>query len=146
MFGVGASAHVGAFLEYKLARFGLPVRALADTHMGFMLGALLGKGDVAVGVSSSGSTIDVVDVIAAAKARGAVAVALTNRPRSRLSKISDYTLGAATPEDPLSGGLVASKITQLLVIDMLMATMTDRRPALARIVKATAEAIVRSSY
>lgn len=146
VFGVGASAHVAAFVEYKLMRFGLPARAVSDTHMGFMLSALLGKHDVSIGVSSSGSTIDVVDVIAAAKARGATAVALTNRPRSRLAKVSDYTLGAAMPEAPLSGGSVASKITQLLVIDMLMATMTERQPSLGRTVKATAEAAVRSSY
>ncbi len=146
VFGVGASAYVAGLLEYKLARFGLPAHALSDTHMGFMLGALLRRGDVMIGVSSSGSTIDVVNVVDAAKARGATAITLTNRPRSRLSKIADHTLCAAMPEEPLSGGAIRSKITQLMLIDMLTETILEQRPAVAAIVKATAAAATRSSY
>jgi DNA-binding MurR/RpiR family transcriptional regulator len=146
VFGVGASAHVAALVEYKLARFGLPARAISDTHMGLMLAALLEKGDALIAVSSSGSTIDVVKIAEAAKSRGAAVVAMTNRPRSRLSKISTCVLGAATPEAPLSGGSITSKVTQLLLLDMLTAVMLERRPALAKAVKATAQATVHSSY
>jgi DNA-binding MurR/RpiR family transcriptional regulator len=146
IFGVGASAHVAALVEYKLARFGLPARTISDTHMGLMLAGLLEKGDALIAVSSSGSTIDVVRVAEAAKSRGAGVVAMTNRPRSRLSKISTSILGAATPEAPLSGGSITSKVTQLLLLDMLTAVMLDRRPSLADAVKATAQAAVQSSY
>jgi DNA-binding MurR/RpiR family transcriptional regulator len=46
--------------------------AYGDAHLQAMAAASLAKGDVAIGLSHSGSTRDVVDALAAARKSGAI--------------------------------------------------------------------------
>jgi DNA-binding MurR/RpiR family transcriptional regulator len=84
-----------------------------------MAAAALGKRDVAIGISHSGSTKDVVDALAAARRSGAVTIAVTNFSPSPLTKAADMVLLTASPDTPLGGEVLTSRIAQLCVIDVL---------------------------
>src|SRR5690554_1210474 len=59
-YGVGASGFVALDAQLKLMRVGITATAFCDSHLQTTLAALLSPKDVAVAVSDSGSTKDVV--------------------------------------------------------------------------------------
>ena len=86
IYGIGASGLVALDLEHKLRRIGLPAAASVDGHLALTSAAVLTPDDLVIGLSHSGETLDVIDPLAEARARGATAVAITNYPRSSLAK------------------------------------------------------------
>lgn len=146
LFGVGASAIVAQYAAYKFIRLGLNAQAREDPHLAAMMAVKLTDRDVVIAVSSSGSTIDTVRAAQLAKKSGAYIVAITNRKRSPLSKIANAVLMAASPETPLTGGAFASKVGQLLLIEVLYGALTERDVAFERAITVTAEAISDRSY
>jgi DNA-binding MurR/RpiR family transcriptional regulator len=83
IYGVGFSSYTAHDAKLKLARVGLVVDAFGDAHLQAMAAVSLRKGDVAIGISHSGSTKDVVDALTAARKTGATTVAMTNFSPSR---------------------------------------------------------------
>ena len=67
VYGIGASALVGMDLQQKLHRIGSVVFAWNDPHIALTSATLLGPGDVAIGVSHSGTTTETVEALALAK-------------------------------------------------------------------------------
>jgi len=84
-----------------------------------MKATLLTPKDVAIGISFSGSTKDTVEVLALAKKTGAKTICITHYARSPITKYADIVLLNGSKEDPLQGGAITSKISQLLVLDIL---------------------------
>jgi len=129
IYGVGASGVIAQYFAYKLLRFGIVAQAYTDMHL------------VAIGVSSSGSTIDTLQAVKAAKAAGAFTVAVTNRLMSPLAKVADRSLFASPPESPLTGGDVFAKLGQLLVLEGLARLMVAADAELEEDVRRTAQVV-----
>ncbi|MFJ5612750.1 MurR/RpiR family transcriptional regulator [Streptomyces sp. NPDC093221] len=126
IFGIGASGFVGQDLHQKLHRIGLMAFIWTDAHAALTAAALLGKNDVAVGISHSGATVDTVDPLEAAAERGATTIALTNFAGSLLTRSADLVLTTAVREMPLRSGSTASRIAQLAVVDCLFVGIAQR--------------------
>jgi DNA-binding MurR/RpiR family transcriptional regulator len=146
IFGVGASGIIAEYFLYKLIRLGLSASAHRDPHLASMSTALLGKSDVAIGISSSGSIRDTVEALRLGREAGAFTIAITNRPRSPLTAHAELVLLAANPESPLTGGAVLSKVSQLLLLEALFNVMLRLEPDRYQIVQLTAEAVVEKSF
>lgn len=144
--GQGASGVTALDFAYKLLRLGRRATATLDPHLAAMHAATLPQGAVALGISRSGSTTDTVHVLREAQARGAFTVAVTHRARSPITAVADCTLHTASPEDPLGGGAVASKIGQLLVLEALFLGLGVRLPGAGEAARATAAAVAQKSY
>lgn len=142
VFGVGASGFVAADFQQKLHRVGRTAYYWPDTHSALTSAALLGKGDVAVGISHTGATSDCIDVLAEAQARGATTIALTNFPRSPIAEVADLVLTTAARETTFRSGAMASRLAQLTVVDCLFVAVAGRnRTRTKRFLEATAEAV-----
>ena len=63
IYGVGASGYVGLDLQQKLQRIGRPAFAWPDPHLAITSAALRTEGDVAVGLSHTGTTVDTIDAL-----------------------------------------------------------------------------------
>ncbi|RZS41266.1 RpiR family transcriptional regulator [Herbihabitans rhizosphaerae] len=126
VYGVGASAFVAADLQQKLHRIGRVCFAWNDTHIMLTSAAVLGKGDVAVGISHTGATTDTVEALRVARRHGATTVALTNFPRSPISEVADHVITTAARETTFRSGAMASRIAQLTVIDCLFIGVAQR--------------------
>jgi DNA-binding MurR/RpiR family transcriptional regulator len=126
LFGVGASAFVALDFQQKLHRIGRLAFAWVDTHAALASSALLGAGDVAVGISHTGTTGDTIEVLSQARGRGATTVALTNFPRSPISTVADHVLTTAARETTFRSGATASRIAQLTVVDCLFVAVARR--------------------
>jgi len=126
VYGVGASGLVAADMAQKLLRIGILSHGFTDAHLAITSAALLREGDVAVGVSTSGETPDVLEPIRSASAAGARTVAITNNPRSTLAAQADLTLVSAGRETAFRPGALASRISQLLVVDCIFVGVAQR--------------------
>ena len=67
IFGLGNSASVAVDAQHKFLRAGLDAVAYHDNHMQAIAASHLHKGDVAIGISHSGASIDVVDALKTSK-------------------------------------------------------------------------------
>jgi RpiR family carbohydrate utilization transcriptional regulator len=79
--------------------------------------ALLGPGDVLVGVSQSGSSEDPVQTLRQAKANGVPTICITGNAQSPIKKYADVTLLSVAGEARI--GAVASRIAQMSIADAL---------------------------
>lgn len=126
LYGVGASAFVALDLQQKLHRIRRVCFAWSDAHVALTSAALLGPGDVAVGISHRGTTTETVEALERAAEGGATTVALTNFPRSPLAAVADHVLTTAVRETTYRSGAMASRIAQLLVVDCLFIGLAQR--------------------
>lgn len=124
-FGVGASAFAAMDLQQKLSRIGMRATSHTDAHHALPAASLLEPGDVAIGISHSGQTVDVLDAIVIAQDQGATTIAITNSPSSQLTEIADLTLLTDANESPLRSGATASRIAQLTLVDMVFVAIAQ---------------------
>ncbi|MFC7590055.1 MurR/RpiR family transcriptional regulator [Nonomuraea antimicrobica] len=127
VYGVAASGLVAADLSQKLLRIGLSSHPFSDAHLALTSAALLREGDVAVAISCTGETPDVLVPTRTAAEAGASIVAITNNPRSSLADLADHTLVSAGRETAFRPGALASRISQLLIVDCIFVGLAQRR-------------------
>ena len=119
IYGIGASGLVAVDLEHKFRRIGRIATASTDGHAALTSAAVLPPTGIAIGISHSGTPLDVVDPIALAKSRGATTVAITNFTPSALVEVADLVLTTAAQESALRAGAMASRAAQLTVVDCI---------------------------
>lgn len=131
VYGVAASGLVAMDMAQKLLRIGLSAHAFTDAHLALTSAVLLRPGDVAVGVSCTGETPDVLEPIRRAHTSGVITVAITNNPRSALAKMSTHVLISAGRETAFRPGALASRISQLLLVDYVFVGIAQRTSAVS---------------
>lgn len=119
LFGVGASGVMAQLAQYRFMRLGYHAESASDSHVIAMNCALAQKGDIVVGISTSGSTKDLVDAMKIAKENGAYIICITNHMKSPITKYGDVALLTSAKESPLHGGAFTSLMSQMHVLDML---------------------------
>ncbi|WP_407267869.1 MurR/RpiR family transcriptional regulator [Radiobacillus sp. PE A8.2] len=146
-FGIGSSGITAQDAEHRFMRMGFNVYQSSDAHVMAMKASLVSKQDVVIGISTSGSTKDVVDAIRIAKENNAYVICITNHARSPITQYADVILLAASKESPLQGGAYSSKIAQLHVLDILTkAVEMERKDESFASIKKTAEAVLDKMY
>jgi DNA-binding MurR/RpiR family transcriptional regulator len=147
IYGVGYSSFTALDAKLKFVRLGLSADAYGDAHLQVMAAASLRKGDVAIGISHSGSTKDVVDALMVARKSGASTIAITNYSPSPITRVSDVVLLTASPESPLGGEVLTSRIAQLCVLDVLsVALAITLGESCLDLIKKTSEAVKKKRY
>ncbi|GAA1301818.1 RpiR family transcriptional regulator [Planotetraspora silvatica] len=126
VFGVGASGLVAADMAQKLLRIGVSAHAFTDVHLALTAAAVAGPSDVSIGVSCTGETPDVLEPMRTARRAGAATVAITNNPRSSLAETADHVLVSAGRETAFRPGALASRISQLLIVDCVFVGVAQR--------------------
>ena len=145
VYGIGASGIVAQDLQMKLHRIGRFAQFYPDHQVALASAALLSRGDVAIGVSHSGTTRETVDALTEARARRATTIAMTNFPSSALGKRADIVLTTAARETALRSGAIASRIAALTVVDCLFEAVAQRDvPGARRALQRTRDAVARS--
>ncbi|MNW28422.1 putative HTH-type transcriptional regulator YbbH [compost metagenome] len=146
-FGVGSSGITALEAKNRLLRIGRRAEAVADSHIQAMMAVTMGPGDVAFGISVSGSTLDTNDMLHKAKQNGATIVAITNYAKSPITSIADIVLLTAGKEAPLEGGSIGAKISQLFIIDLICEGLARKNLDRTKQMKEkTARAVIERSY
>ena len=119
IYGAASSGLAAQDLEQKLHRAGLVAQARTDHHLALTGAALLDARDVAIAISHSGRTLEIVQAAQVAATAGATTIAITNNPRSPLARACDLVLVTAVSESTFRSGAMASRIAQLAILDFL---------------------------
>lgn len=119
ILGLGNSAAIAMDASHKLLRAGYNAVAYTDNHMQVIAASHLNPGDVAIGISHSGSSKDVIEALQIAKDHGAITVCITNKGKSPIQKHSDYVLHTESDETQYNILALNSRIAQLSIVDAL---------------------------
>ncbi|UGA57697.1 MurR/RpiR family transcriptional regulator [Vibrio sp. VB16] len=91
-FGVGQSAIAALDLYQRLLRIGLSIQFDLDSHTQLVKASLMGKNDLAIIISYSGVTREIVEVARIVKERGSRLLIVTAKADSSLSELADITV------------------------------------------------------
>ena len=119
IYGIGGSAGVASELQARLYRIGLNAHVWTEVHEGLTSAAIQGPGAVAIGISNTGRTGEMIEMLSLARSAGAFAVAITGNPDSPLASVADVHLTAYAPDAYLQPDDLSAKHAQLLAIDLL---------------------------
>lgn len=120
-FGVGASGLIAMDGEQKFTRINKICHAYTDGHSQLTAATLLEKDDVAIFISNSGATIDILEALDIALKNKAKCIAITKYNKSALAERADIVLSISTPEITIRSGAMGSRIAMLTIIDILFA-------------------------
>ena len=119
VLGLGNSSSIALDASHKFMRAELNAIAYTDNHMQVIAASHLTENDIAIGISHSGSSKDVVEALKLAKEHGATTIAITNSGKSPILKQSDIVLATSSTETQYSILALNSRIAQLAIIDTL---------------------------
>lgn len=119
LFGIFRSGVVAKNFCYKLKQFGVWANFENDPLVFEMSASMLGKDDLAIAISSGGTTREVVDAVSIAKKSGASIVSITSNAFSPLAKLSDFVLLTAAGKGKKQNELDNVRMSQLLLTDTI---------------------------
>ena len=147
IFGLGNSASVAADAQHKFLRAGLDAVAYCDNHMQAIAASHLHKGDVAIGISHSGASIDVVDALRISRESGATTICITNFGSSPINEYSDIILNTRSEETKYSILAMSSRIAQLAIFDAIYTYIVmNSNKAAVKAIKETETALQSKKY
>jgi DNA-binding MurR/RpiR family transcriptional regulator len=126
-FSIGMSYPVAYTASAKLKLIGLRTAAECDSHLQMINATQLRKGDVAFGISCSGSTTETVRCLEIARQGRATTLCMTNCMKSPITAQADMVLYATPSEIKYFQAPLASRITQLALVDALFVSIALRR-------------------
>ena len=118
-YGVGTSGLTANEAQNRFMRMGKIGNAITDNHFQMMYSATCSKNDLVIVFSLSGSTKDIIESVRLAKRENAKIIAVTSYVLSPLSEMADCTLLTTVKENPLDGGSLSGRISQLYMLDLL---------------------------
>ena len=119
VFGLGNSAAIAQDAAHKFLRLGLSAQSCSDNHMQAIIASHLRRGSVAIGISHSGSSKDIVEALRLCKICGATTICITNYGTSPICETSDIALFTRSDETKHSILGMSSRIAQLTILDSI---------------------------
>jgi DNA-binding MurR/RpiR family transcriptional regulator len=126
VYGIGGSAATASEFQQRLFRIGVPAWTHLDAHVALTGVALMGRGDVVVAISHSGRTREACDLVAEARSRGAMTIAITNDPESPVAQLAELVLATVVREVGLRTETIMGRHAQLAVLDLLYVAIAQR--------------------
>lgn len=123
IFGIGASALVAEDLFTKLLRIDMDVRFFPEFHSQLTYASNMTPEDVAIIISTSGRTQEVIEILDITNQCGAQVIVLTSYGKSPLALGSDIQLYSSSPEVTPRSGAMCSRIAQMVVVDVLFSAV-----------------------
>ena len=118
IFSVENSNSIANDLVTKLLYLGIPCIFYEDYYLQSVSAGHLKKGDVAIGISYTGSSKNTVNMLRIAKKAGAKTIAITNFSNTPLVKYADIVITTSSQQH-LFGDTIFSRTIHLAVVDMI---------------------------
>ena len=119
IFGLGNSAAIAQDAAHKFLRLGLNAQACTDNHLQAIIASHLDRNSVAIGISHSGESTDIIDALQLSKIGNATTVCITNYANSPIVSNSDICLFTKSDETSHSILAMSSRIAQLAIFDAI---------------------------
>jgi arabinose-5-phosphate isomerase len=132
--GMGKSGHVGRKIAATLASTGQPASFVHPAEASHGDLGMVQNGDVVLGLSWSGETVELAAIITFAKRYAIPLIAMTASPESALGREADVCLAMPNSEEACPNGLAPTTSTtmQLVLGDALAIALLEARGFTAR--------------
>ncbi len=140
-FAVSSSISVALDSYSKFLRAGFNCLYEIDSYTQRIISTQCRPGDIVIGISFSGESIEVVECLKNAKENGAVTIGITTFIRSTITRYSDIKLFTAPVQSYYQKIDLPSKISQTAILDILYinAVLYNRKRALKYISRSEEE-------
>lgn len=128
LVGFGSSAPIALDLYQRLLRLGVRASVCSDPHVLTVITTNLDARALLFGITYSGQSRDLVDALKAAKQRGATTIVLTSNGGATAARSADILLISALHPEMATRESIATRISQLAIIDVLCTALTLRHP------------------
>lgn len=125
LLGVGGSALAATDMHNKLSRIGLNSRFNQDIHCQLLETSCLTEKSVALAISFSGRTKDVIEGCELSREMGAKIISITRPGKSPIADMSDVNLPAASDEGLRRMTTMSSRISTMSMVDVLFACVAS---------------------
>ncbi len=146
IMGSGSSASIAIDASHKFLRLGINATAVTDSHMQAITSAHADKDSVIIGISHSGSSINIVEALELGRKNGATTIAITSYGKSPIDKVSDYILHTISDEINYSILGLNSRIAQLTIIDTLYYYLLKHLPNAKLLTNKTENALLDKKF
>lgn len=119
LFGLGASLYAARDLNWKLLRLNKPCVTNDDWHTQLLQARNATEQDLAIVVSNSGESPEVIQCMNALRENRTPIVAITCRVSSPVTELADYHLYTTEDGSALQTGTMSARMSQLNIIDIL---------------------------
>lgn len=119
IFGLGNSAAVAQDAAHKFLRLGLDAQCCCDNHMQAIIASHLDRQSVAIGISHSGASKDIIEALQFSKIGRATTICITNYANSPIVENADIALFTKSQETEHSILAMSSRIAQLAIFDSI---------------------------
>ena len=126
LFGLGASLLVAQDAYLKFLRIDKPCSCCEDIHSQYIIAKNAKPTDVAIVISYSGCTQEIIQCAEYLKAQGTPIIAITRFESSPLSQMATCCLYVVGTEPLYRYGAMSSRISQLNMIDILYTACVNR--------------------
>jgi len=126
IFGAGASGLVGEDLQSKLMRINKNCYFSLDHHVRLTYASSMTEQDVAVLISMSGKTKEILEILSIAKQNNTPTIALTKYGKTLLATNADTVLYLSAPEITMRSAAMSSRLAQMMVIDALFTAVAHK--------------------
>ncbi len=126
LFGVGSSGIVAEDFALKLQRIGKFAFYSSDFHLQMTYAVNACKDDIAIFITNSGITKEIIELLKIVKQTPCTTVSLTKYGSSTISDGVDFNLFTSSPEIYHRSGAMSSRIAQLTVLDILFTCIASQ--------------------
>lgn len=126
-YGLGSSSTIANDFYYRFMRINLPAQAITDPHIGYVSASLMHENCVAIAISHTGRTKEIVDILKMAKNRNATTICVTSSLKSPLTEHADIVLCISSKEIQSDNEAIASRIAHITLLDSIYAGLALER-------------------
>ncbi|MBQ7821829.1 MAG: MurR/RpiR family transcriptional regulator [Clostridia bacterium] len=121
LYATGSSAPIASDAAFRLMKLGFAANAVCDLHISPVSAIMLDEDCLAIAISYTGRTHNIIKTMKLARERGAKTMCITCYPDSPLANICDVSLIAVSGETEINKLSTVSRLSQLFIIDSLCA-------------------------
>lgn len=118
-FAIGDAMFPCNYASLRFRRLGYDCYADSDADIQIVNACNMKEGDVAIAISHSGRTKQVVEAMRIAKERGAVTICITKAGKSELTKYSDIVLYNVTTDTSIDKEVIARRVAEQAMLDAI---------------------------
>lgn len=126
IFGIGASLLVGKDAHLKFTRINKMSYVNEDWHTQLLMAKNMTERDVALVISYSGQTKEMITCTEEAKANGATIISITKTAISPINQMADYAIYVPSNELSFRSGAMSSRMSQLNIIDIIFTSYINK--------------------
>lgn len=127
IYGVGSSGYLASEFAQRLIRLGLDAEAVTNTHEILLNQVRIKDHDFVMGISYSGKSIEVIEGLKTASAKGAKTAFLVANDNDQWSKYFDVVVLLAHKQNLEYSNIISPQFPAMIILDILFKRLYDSR-------------------